>query len=71
MYVLNGRKWWTSGAMDPRVRLCIFMGKTDPNAAKHKQQSMFIVDMKTPGVKVLRQVFFKISLHYAPEIFKM
>ena len=53
-YVLNGRKWWTSGAMDPRVSLCIFMGKTDPNAAKHKQQSMLIVDMKSPGVKVLR-----------------
>ena len=53
-YILNGRKWWTSGAMDPRVSLCIFMGKTDPQAPKHKQQSMLLLDMKTPGVKVLR-----------------
>lgn len=53
-YVLNGRKWWTSGAMDPRCAICIFMGKTDPSAAKHKQQSMLLVDMKTPGLKVLR-----------------
>ena len=53
-YVLNGRKWWTSGAMDPRAAICIFMGKTDPKAPKHKQQSMLLVDMKTPGVKVVR-----------------
>ena len=39
-YVINGRKWWISGAMDPRCRICIFMGKTDPNAERHKQQSM-------------------------------
>jgi acyl-CoA dehydrogenase len=53
-YVLNGRKWWTSGAGDPRCRICIFMGKTDPNAERHKQQSMILVPMDTPGVKVLR-----------------
>ena len=52
--MLNGRKWWTTGACDPRVSLCIFMGKTDPQAQKHKQQSMVLVDMKTPGINVLR-----------------
>ncbi|XP_026422063.1 probable acyl-CoA dehydrogenase IBR3 [Papaver somniferum] len=53
-YIINGTKWWTSGAMDPRCRLLIVMGKTDFNAAKHKQQSMILVDMKTPGVHVKR-----------------
>jgi acyl-CoA dehydrogenase len=53
-YVINGRKWWTSGAGDPRCRISIFMGKTDPSAAKHKQQSMILVPMDTPGVKVER-----------------
>ncbi|KAF3456262.1 hypothetical protein FNV43_RR00912 [Rhamnella rubrinervis] len=53
-YVINGRKWWTSGAMDPRCRLLIVMGKTDFNAAKHKQQSMILVDIQTPGVLVKR-----------------
>lgn len=53
-YVLNGRKWWTSGAGDPRCKICIFMGKTDPHAERHKQQSMILVPMDTPGVKVLR-----------------
>ena len=53
-YVLNGRKWWTTGACDPRVSLCIFMGKTDPQAQKHKQQSMVLVDMKTPRINVIR-----------------
>ncbi|MDZ7643676.1 MAG: acyl-CoA dehydrogenase family protein [Woeseiaceae bacterium] len=53
-YVLNGRKWWTSGAMDPRCRVLIFMGKTDPQAARHKQQSMILVPMDTPGVRVIR-----------------
>jgi acyl-CoA dehydrogenase len=58
-YVINGRKWWTSGAGDPRCRIMIFMGKTDPTAARHAQQSMILVPMDTPGVKVLRplQVF--------------
>ncbi|XP_057314737.1 acyl-CoA dehydrogenase family member 10-like isoform X2 [Hydractinia symbiolongicarpus] len=53
-YVINGRKWWTSGAMDPRCKLCIFMGKTDPSASKHKQQSMILVPMDAPGVKIIR-----------------
>ena len=53
-YVINGRKWWTSGAGDPRCRIFIFMGKNDPKAEKHKQQSMILVPRETPGVKVLR-----------------
>lgn len=53
-YVINGRKWWTSGAGDPRCAVMIFMGKTDPTAARHSQQSMILVPMDTPGVKVLR-----------------
>ena len=53
-YVLNGRKWWTSGAMDPRTELCIFMGKNDPDAARHKQQSMILVPMDAPGLTVKR-----------------
>ena len=53
-YVINGRKWWTSGAMDPRCKIMILMGKTDPNAARHAQQSMILVPLDTPGVKVVR-----------------
>ncbi|XP_010486212.1 PREDICTED: probable acyl-CoA dehydrogenase IBR3 [Camelina sativa] len=53
-YVINGTKWWTSGAMDPRCRVLILMGKTDFNAPKHKQQSMILVDMRTPGIRVKR-----------------
>ena len=53
-YLINGRKWWTSGAGDPRCEILIFMGKTNPDAARHSQQSMILVPMKTPGVKVLR-----------------
>jgi acyl-CoA dehydrogenase len=53
-YVINGTKWWTSGAMDPRCRVLILMGKTDFNAPKHKQQSMILVDMRTPGISVKR-----------------
>ncbi len=53
-YVINAKKWWTSGAMDPRCKIIIFMGKTDPNADKYKQQSMILVPFDTPGVKVLR-----------------
>src|SRR5271163_114372 len=53
-YVINGRKWWTSGAGDPRCKIAIFMGKTDPAAATHKQQSMILVPMDTPGVKIVR-----------------
>jgi acyl-CoA dehydrogenase len=53
-YVINGRKWWSSGAMDPRCKIIILMGKTDPNAARHAQQSMVLVPMDTPGVTVVR-----------------
>src|SRR6202171_4533723 len=53
-YVINGRKWWSSGAGDPRCKIAIFMGKTDPSAAKHKQQSMILVPMDAPGVKIER-----------------
>ncbi|HJV62408.1 MAG TPA: acyl-CoA dehydrogenase family protein [Albitalea sp.] len=53
-YVLNGRKWWTSGAGDPRCKVLIFMGKTDPEAPRHSQQSMILVPTDAPGVKVLR-----------------
>jgi acyl-CoA dehydrogenase len=56
-YVINGRKWWTSGAGDPRCKVLIFMGKTDPqNASRHRQQSMILVPMDTPGVRVVRNV---------------
>ncbi|MEA3174268.1 MAG: acyl-CoA dehydrogenase [Gammaproteobacteria bacterium] len=55
-YVINGRKWWTSGAGDPRCDILIFMGKTNPEAGRHSQQSMILVPMKTPGVKVLRKL---------------
>jgi len=54
-YVINARKWWTTGATDPRCRILIFMGKTDPgNPDRHKQQSMVLVPMETPGVRVVR-----------------
>ncbi|MEO5323580.1 acyl-CoA dehydrogenase family protein [Mesorhizobium sp. CC13] len=53
-YVINGRKWWISGVGDPHCELLIFMGKTDPGAHKHQQQSMILVPMDTPGIKVLR-----------------
>jgi acyl-CoA dehydrogenase len=53
-YVINGRKWWSSGAGDPRCAVYIVMGKTDPEAARHEQQSMIVVPAKTPGIKVLR-----------------
>jgi acyl-CoA dehydrogenase len=53
-YVLNGRKWWSSGAGDPRCRVAIFMGKTDPAAKRHQQQSMVLVPMDAPGVKIER-----------------
>jgi acyl-CoA dehydrogenase len=55
-YVLNGRKWWTSGAGDPRCKIAIFMGKTDPSAPAHKQQSMILVPLDTPGVHVQRML---------------
>ena len=51
-YVVNGHKWWSSGAMDPRCTLLIFMGKSDPNAEKYHQQSMIFIPKDTPGVTV-------------------
>jgi acyl-CoA dehydrogenase len=56
-YVINGRKWYTTNATDPRCKICIFMGKTDPdNAERHRQQSMVLVPMDAPGVQVLRPI---------------
>jgi acyl-CoA dehydrogenase len=55
-YVINGRKWWSSGAGDVRCKVLIVMGKTDPSAPKHAQQSQIVVPMDTPGVKVLRML---------------
>ena len=53
-YVLNGHKWWASGAMDPRCRLAIFMGKTDPGGPPHRQQSMVLVPLPAAGARVVR-----------------
>jgi len=53
-YVINGRKWWTSGANDPRCKVFIFMGKTDTEANRHQQQSMIVVPADTPGITVMR-----------------
>jgi acyl-CoA dehydrogenase len=53
-YVLNGRKWWASGAGDPRCKISIFMGKTDTEAPRHEQQSMILVPLDTPGVQIER-----------------
>jgi acyl-CoA dehydrogenase len=53
-YVVNGRKWWTTGALDPRCTLLIVMGRTDPDADPYRQQSMILVPMETPGVEVVR-----------------
>jgi acyl-CoA dehydrogenase len=55
-YVINGRKWWSSGVADPRCRVLIVMGKTDPDAAPHLQQSMVLVPIDTPGVNILRDL---------------
>jgi acyl-CoA dehydrogenase len=55
-YVITGRKWWSSGAGDPRCKILIVMGKTNPTARSHEQQSMVLVPMDTPGVKVVRMV---------------
>lgn len=58
-YVINGRKWWSSGALDKRCKVFIVMGKTDPEASRHTQQSMILVEADNPGVKIIRpmQVF--------------
>ena len=55
-YLINGRKWWTSGAGDPRCKIAIFMGKTDPSAPPYKQQSMILVPTDAPGVKINRML---------------
>jgi len=55
-YVITGRKWWTSGALDPRCRLLITMGKTDPDAAPYRQQTMVLVPVDTPGVTIVRDL---------------
>jgi acyl-CoA dehydrogenase len=55
-YVINGRKWWTTGALDPRCKVLILMGKTDPEADVYQQQSMVLVPMDTPGVEVVRDL---------------
>src|ERR1700689_5795596 len=55
-YVINGRKWWSSGAGDPRCKISIFMGKTDPSGPKHKQQSMILMPLDTQGIKIERML---------------
>ena len=55
-YVVNGRKWWTTGAADPRCRIAIVMGKTDPSGPVYQQQSMVLVPLDTPGVEVVRSL---------------
>jgi acyl-CoA dehydrogenase len=55
-YVVNGRKWWSSGVGDPRCKVAILMGKTDPEASRHTQQSMMILDMEAPGVTIERML---------------
>src|ERR671927_559797 len=55
-YVINGRKWWSSGAGDPRCKISIFMGKTNPDAPKHRQQSMILIPLDAPGVTVRRML---------------
>jgi acyl-CoA dehydrogenase len=55
-YVVNGRKWWTSGAGDPRCKVAIFMGRSDADAPKHRQQSMILVPMDAPGVRIVRML---------------
>jgi acyl-CoA dehydrogenase len=70
-YVIDGRKWFTTGATDPRCKIIIFMGKTDPhNTDKHRQQSMILVPIETPGVKVVRSlpVFGYDTLDRAAEV---
>ncbi|HQR27201.1 MAG TPA: acyl-CoA dehydrogenase family protein [Nocardioides sp.] len=63
-YVINGRKWWISGSADPRCRVLIVMGKTDPGGPVHRQQSMVIVPMDTPGVELVRNLPVFSSYHF-------
>ena len=69
-YIINGTKWWTTGAMDERCKILIVMGKTNPDAEDHHQQSMILVPMETPGVEVLRnlEVFGYVDQHGHAEI---
>lgn len=69
-YVINGRKWWTTGAMDPRCQILIVMGKTDPAADSYNQQSMVLVPVDTPGVTVKRNltVFGYVDQHGHAEV---
>jgi acyl-CoA dehydrogenase len=69
-YVINGRKWWTTGANDPRCRILIVMGKSDPTADTYHQQSMILVPIDTPGVRVIRnlEVFGFVAQHGHAEI---
>ena len=69
-YIINGTKWWTTGAMDERCKILIVMGKTNPDADDHHQQSMILVPIDTPGVKVIRNlnVFGYIDQHGHAEI---
>ena len=69
-YIINGVKWWTTGAMDERCKILIVMGKTNPTAEEHKQQSMVLVPIDTPGVKVVRNlnVFGYVDQHGHAEI---
>jgi len=69
-YVINGTKWWTTGAMDERCQLLIVMGKTNPHAEAHNQQSMVLVPINTPGVKVVRNltVFGYVDQHGHAEV---
>jgi alkylation response protein AidB-like acyl-CoA dehydrogenase len=55
-YVINGRKWWSSGVGDPRCKIAIVMGKTDPDAARHSQQSQILVPLDTPGIEIVRML---------------
>src|ERR1700704_5853023 len=74
-YIINGHKWYTTGATDPRCRIIIFMGKTDPdNADRHRQQSMVLVPKDAPGVEVLRSLpvfgFYGVPDRAAEVLFK-
>jgi len=65
-YVINGRKWWSSGAMDPHCKVAIVMGKTNPTAARHQQQSMILVPMDTKGLEIVRPLLV-LGLYDSPE----
>ena len=69
-YIINGTKWWTTGAMDERCKILIVMGKTNPDADDHHQQSMILVPMQTPGVEVVRnlEVFGYVDQHGHAEV---